>query len=70
MVRARNRGCLVLLTNANHPSIIDLYENDFELISLSRSSVIAVDSKNRGMYEELVIGNFQIQNNRGRISKL
>lgn len=70
LVRARNRGCLVLLTNANHPSIIDLYENDFELISLSRSSVIAADSKNRGMYEELVIGNFQIQNNRGRISKL
>lgn len=64
LVRASSRGCLVLLTNANHPSIVDLYENDFELISLSRSSVIAADSKNRGMYEELVIGNFQLQNNR------
>jgi len=62
LVRARNRGCLILLTNASHPSIVDLYENDFELIPLSRSSVIAADSKNRGMYEELVIGNFQIEN--------
>jgi DNA adenine methylase len=58
LVRASSRGCLVLLTNANHPSIIELYENDFELISLSRSSVIAADSKNRGMYEELVVKNF------------
>ncbi len=58
LVRASKRGCLVLLTNANHPSVIELYENDFELISLSRSSVIAADSKNRGMYEELVVKNF------------
>ncbi|MBI5891457.1 MAG: Dam family site-specific DNA-(adenine-N6)-methyltransferase [Nitrosomonadales bacterium] len=58
LVRASNRGCLVLLTNANHPSVVELYENDFELISLSRSSVIAADSKNRGMYEELVAKNF------------
>lgn len=58
LVRASKRGCIVLLTNANHPSIIELYENDFELISLSRSSVIAANSKNRGMYEELVVKNF------------
>lgn len=58
LVRASNRGCLVLLTNANHPSVIELYENDFELISLSRHSVIAADSKNRGLYEELVVRNF------------
>lgn len=58
LVRASNRGCFVLLTNANHPSVIELYENDFELISLSRNSVIAADSKNRGMYEELVVTNF------------
>lgn len=58
LVRAKNRGCLILLTNANHPSVTELYENDFELISLSRSSVIAANSKNRGMYEELVVKNF------------
>lgn len=58
LVRASNRGCHVLLTNANHPSVIELYEDDFELISLSRSSVIAADSKNRGIYEELVVRNF------------
>lgn len=60
LVRAKNRGCLILLTNASHPSIVDLYQNDFELLSLSRSSVIAADSKNRGMYDELVIGNFEL----------
>lgn len=59
LVRASNRGCLVLLTNAHHPSVIELYENDFELISLSRSSVIAANSKNRGMYEELIVTNFK-----------
>lgn len=58
LVRAKNRGCLILLTNANHPSIVGLYENDFELISLSRNSAIAADSKNRGMYEELIIKNY------------
>lgn len=58
LVRAKKRGCLVLLTNANHPSVIELYENDFQLFSLSRSSVIAADSNNRGLYEELVATNY------------
>lgn len=58
LVRASNRGCLVLLTNANHSSVIELYENDFELVTLSRSSVIAADRRNRGMYEELIVRNF------------
>jgi DNA adenine methylase len=58
LVRASSRGCHILLTNANHPSVTELYEDDFELILLSRSSVIAADSKNRGMYEELVAKNF------------
>lgn len=58
LVRASNRGCQILLTNANHPSVVELYQNDFELISLRRSSVIAADSKNRGMYEELIAKNY------------
>lgn len=58
LVRAKDRGCLILLTNANHPSVIELYENDFELISLKRRSVIAANSINRGVYEELVVKSF------------
>lgn len=58
LVQAKERGCLVLLTNANHPSIVELYENDFQLTTLSRSSVIAADSRNRGMYEELIVKNY------------
>lgn len=58
LIDARKRGCLILLTNANHPSIVDLYRHDFELIPLTRPSVIAASSLRRGMYEELVIKNF------------
>lgn len=58
LIKASKRGCLVLLTNANHPSIIELYENDFDLTPLKRNSVIAASSSRRGMYEELIIKNF------------
>lgn len=58
LIRASKRGCLVFLTNANHPSIVDLYEKKFDLIPLKRSSVIAASNKNRGLYEELIIRNF------------
>lgn len=56
--RASDRGCLILLTNANHPSILNLYRDDFDIITLERSSVIAAKSVHRGKYEELVIKNF------------
>lgn len=58
LIDASKKGCLILLTNANHPSIIDLYKHDFELIPLTRPSVIAASSSNRGVYEELAIKNF------------
>lgn len=55
--RASIRGCLVMLTNANHPSIKDLYGN-FEIKELSRSSTIAGNISNRGVYEEVIIRNY------------
>jgi len=58
LVRASNRGCLICLTNANHPSIEALYKDDFDLTVLSRNSVIAASSRNRGKYEELLITNY------------
>lgn len=58
LVKAGERGCKILITNANHPSIVDLYKYDFELTPLTRPSVIAASSANRGTYEELVIRNY------------
>lgn len=58
LIAASQRGCQILMTNANHPSIVDLYKHDFELIPLTRPSVIAASSANRGMYQELVIKNY------------
>ncbi|MDK9704073.1 MAG: Dam family site-specific DNA-(adenine-N6)-methyltransferase [Sulfuritalea sp.] len=60
LIKAKNRGCLVLVTNANHPSIYELYENDFDLTPLKRNSVIAASSENRGVYEELIIKNYSL----------
>jgi len=58
LIRASHRGCKIVLTNANHPSIVELYKDDFNLIPIKRSSVIAASSARRGMYEELIIRNF------------
>lgn len=53
--QAAERGVACLVTNACHPSIIELYEGLGEKTTVSRSSVIAGASKHRGTYEELVI---------------
>lgn len=56
--RAKDRGCLIMLTNANHPSVKELYESDFEIIEIERSSVIAASSANRGIYQEIIVRNY------------
>lgn len=56
--RASSRGVQVLSTNANHPSIVDLYRGHFTLLPVTRRSVIAADRKFRGYYEELIIKNY------------
>ena len=56
IVRATNRNVKILVTNANHASIIELY-SDFKKMVISRASVIAASSNNRGKYEELIIKN-------------
>lgn len=60
--RASSRGCKIVLTNANHPSIVDLYKSDFDLYPVRRSSVIAASSSRRGIYEELIIRNYTHEN--------
>ncbi len=52
---ASERGVSCLITNACHPSIVELYEGLGKKSIVSRSSVIAGTSKHRGTYEELII---------------
>lgn len=56
IVRAVNRNVNILMTNANHASIVELY-SDFGRKVVSRASVIAASNNNRGNYEELIISN-------------
>jgi DNA adenine methylase len=53
--RAEQRGAKVLVTNANHASILELYHGMGEARVLSRRSVIASSPRARGGYDELAI---------------
>lgn len=55
LVRAKERGARVLLTNADHESIRTLYDQDFSITELSRYSAISGASSSRGSYPELLI---------------
>jgi DNA adenine methylase len=52
---AATRGARILVTNANHPSISELYSGVGQTIVLSRSSVISGTVGARGKYTELAI---------------
>lgn len=55
LVKAIDKGVKVLILNANHDSIKDLYCGVGEFIEVARASVISGNKENRGIYEELVI---------------
>jgi len=55
LVRARERGAKIIMTNANHTSVRELYKNDFEMGPISRMSVIAGSALARKKFEELLI---------------
>lgn len=55
LLRAKKRGAKILLTNADHDSIKDLYRKGFNLESIDRASVLAGDSRFRGSTTELII---------------
>jgi DNA adenine methylase len=55
VVRASGRGATLLLMNANHESIRRLYEGVGKHVELTRHSVLAADSLNRGPTSELAI---------------
>lgn len=55
IVRAYERGVKVLLTNADHESVKNLYEGVGTHLSLSRATVISGAKSGRGMTTELVV---------------
>ncbi|MEO8173198.1 MAG: Dam family site-specific DNA-(adenine-N6)-methyltransferase [Sediminibacterium sp.] len=55
VARAIERGANVLVTNANHHSIEELYEGCGTMYLLNRASVIAGNATARGIYSELAI---------------
>lgn len=55
IIRAKNRSARIILTNAHHESIIELYKGIGTQSPLTRSSVISGIAKHRGAYEELLV---------------
>lgn len=53
--RAKNRGAMVLGTNAYHQSVRDLYDSDFNMMCVCRNSSISSKASTRRKFEELVI---------------
>lgn len=58
LIEAKRRGALILATNANHKCVRELYENEFELIEVTRRSTISASSLHRKDYSELVIKSY------------
>lgn len=55
VIAAVGRGAAILITNAYHECVKELYVGIGEQIKLERASVISGDRSARGTYEELVI---------------
>jgi len=53
--KAIDRGAYVLVTNANHKSIEELYHDCGQIFRLNRASIIAGKAEARGVYSEIVI---------------
>jgi len=55
LMRARKRGVKIILSNGNHPSILELYNDDWVINVCRRNSVMAGLAYGRGMTTELLI---------------
>jgi DNA adenine methylase len=55
VLEAKNRGAKVILTNANHDSVRELYEKNFRLRTLDRASVLSGKKEYRGAVQELLV---------------
>jgi DNA adenine methylase len=54
LLRASDRGAAIVVTNADHPSVRELYHQKFSYKSLSRQSVLAGSSRSRGPTTEAI----------------
>lgn len=60
---ARERGAYVISTNSYSPQIVDMYKHQgFYTTAISRSCVMAANSKKRGKIKELLITSYEIKN--------
>jgi|SRR5579883_5471 len=56
--RLASHGCHVLISNATHPDILELYQDyGFRVHTITRLSVVAADSKHRGKTSECLFYN-------------
>jgi len=55
-IQLANRGCSVIVSNANHPSILELYK-DFNCKIIERNSSIAASGQYRGQITECIFYN-------------
>lgn len=55
VVRASKRGAMIMITNANHKSIRELYDGVGSQTPIKRASVLAASSSYRASVEELAI---------------
>lgn len=55
LVRAKQRGVKIIVTNADHESVRKLYADDFNLKTLERFSVLSGDPAYRGKFNEILI---------------
>lgn len=56
LIRARNRGAQIVMTNANHVSVRELYQDSgFQLHTILRPSSISASARSRKQFEELVV---------------
>lgn len=53
--RAKNRGAIIVSTNAYHDCIKELYEDSFDIFPTSRLSSISSKASTRKKYEELIV---------------
>jgi DNA adenine methylase len=54
-IRASKRGAHVIISNASHSSLLELYSDTGNLTRSSRSSVISGNNKGRGAYNEILV---------------
>lgn len=62
LVRARNRGAMIVATNALYPDLQKMYrENGFYTYTLDRFSSISGNADGRGRQEELLITSYPVE---------